>query len=310
MKAQMKVTINKKPFQNIKFYKLQADTGNMAGYVFQDIGMDGSSIREKLERMQVWSAACYLIPFCIADIWQQALGHYYASCCKYYINNFPETITNLHHSLPSSLLETWIKIRHFWKWKHCWVDISQHMKKVETKMTLVCNRICFGSYSRWFQQDRRDQNLFCVDDHEEYYDCVTASDEAFALFTIKYYTLLPSSWKHQKHHTTIEDDTESGPPEEIETDASKDQASDSRRKKSKQKGKISKRKLNKALNDYKCMLPKNYCTPHTKLHDSHLKQVIANHCNTEQDKKDKEDGQWHLSLSELHRTSYQIFRLI
>jgi len=56
---------------------------------------------------------------------------------------------------------------------------------------------------------------FCVDDHEDYCDCVTASDEGFALFTLKYYTSLPSAWKHQKHNATMEDDAESVPPEEI-----------------------------------------------------------------------------------------------
>ncbi len=47
---------------------------------------------------------------------------------------------------------------------------------------------------------------------------------------------LPSNWKCQKHHATMEDDAELGPPEEIETDGNKDQASDS--------GKESKRKYN------------------------------------------------------------------
>jgi len=46
MKAQMKVCINKKLFQNIKFYDSQNNIQNVVGYVFQDIGMDGSSIRE------------------------------------------------------------------------------------------------------------------------------------------------------------------------------------------------------------------------------------------------------------------------
>ena len=65
---------------------------------------------------------------------------------------------------------------------------------------------------------------FCVDDLEDYYDCVTASNEVFALFTIKYCTSLPSNWKHWKHHATMEDDAELGPLEEIETDGNKDQA--------------------------------------------------------------------------------------
>jgi len=34
---------------------------------------------------------------------------------------------------------------------------------------------------------------FSMDHHKEYYYCVTASNEAFALLTIKYYTSLPSN---------------------------------------------------------------------------------------------------------------------
>ena len=72
---------------------------------------------------------------------------------------------------------------------------------------------------------------FSMDHFEEYYDCVTASDEAFALFTIMCYTSLPLNWKKCKHHATIEDDAESGLPEEIDTNHNKDQASDSRKEK-------------------------------------------------------------------------------
>jgi len=43
-----------------------------------------SSIRDKLERTQVWSAACDLISFCTAELWQQAFEQYYASCGKKY----------------------------------------------------------------------------------------------------------------------------------------------------------------------------------------------------------------------------------
>jgi len=35
MKAQMKVTINKKLFWNIKFYETLEDTWNVVGYVFK-----------------------------------------------------------------------------------------------------------------------------------------------------------------------------------------------------------------------------------------------------------------------------------
>jgi len=80
-------------------------------------------------------------------------------------------------------------------------------------------------------------------------------DEAFALFTIKYYTSLPSNWKCHKHHATMEDDADSGPPEEIEADGNKDQASDSGKKKSKRKDKLFSEKLTKAMED-----PEDCCT--------------------------------------------------
>jgi len=55
------------------------------------------------------------------------------------------------------------------------------------------------------------------------YDCVMVLDEAFALFTIKYYTSLPSGWKHWKNNATMEDDVEAGPAlEEIEPVGNKD----------------------------------------------------------------------------------------
>jgi len=119
---------------------------------------------------------------------------------------------------------------------------------------------------------------FSMDHYEECYDCVTASDEAFALFTIKYYTSLPSNWKRCKHHATMEDDAESGLPDEIETDGNKD----SREKKSMRKDKLSREKLTKAMEDYDAWFWKIVALhAHTKLHDLHLKQLIANHCNME-----------------------------
>ena len=83
MKAQMKVTIDKKLFQNINFYESQEDIWNVVGYGFHDIKMKGTSIRDKLERTQVWSAACGLILICTAELWQQAFEWYYASCGKH-----------------------------------------------------------------------------------------------------------------------------------------------------------------------------------------------------------------------------------
>jgi len=65
---------------------------------------------------------------------------------------------------------------------------------------------------------------FSMDHFEEYYDCVTAT------LTIKYYTSLPMNWKCWKH-ATMEDDAESGLPEEIDTDGNKDQAMILERKK-------------------------------------------------------------------------------
>jgi len=44
LKAQMKVTIDKKLFQNIKFYDSQEDIWNVVGYVFHDIEMNGNHI--------------------------------------------------------------------------------------------------------------------------------------------------------------------------------------------------------------------------------------------------------------------------
>jgi len=121
---------------------------------------------------------------------------------------------------------------------------------------------------------------FSMDHHKEYYDCVTALDEAFALFTIKYYTSLPTNWKCCKHATT-KDDAQSGLLEEIETDGNIDQASDFRKKKSKRKDKLSGEKMTLAMEDYDAWFQKIVALcAHTKLHDSHLKQVIANNCNT------------------------------
>ena len=85
LKAQMKVTIDKKLFQTIKFYKSPEDVRNVAGYVFNDIKMNGTSIRDKLERTLVWSATCSLILFCTSELQQQAFEWYYASCGKPYI---------------------------------------------------------------------------------------------------------------------------------------------------------------------------------------------------------------------------------
>jgi len=48
----------------------------------------------------------------------------------------------------------------------------------------------------------------------------------------------------------MEDDAESGPLEEIETDCNKDQASDSRKKKSKRKDNLSGEKFTRATRDY------------------------------------------------------------
>jgi len=129
---------------------------------------------------------------------------------------------------------------------------------------------------------------FSMDHFEEYYDCVTASDEAFALFTIMCYTSLPLNWKKRKHHATIEDDTESGVPEEIDTSHSKDQASDSGKKKSYRKDKLSGEKLTVAMEKYDGWFRRIVALrAHIKPHDSYLKQVIANHCNKEQEKKAK-----------------------
>jgi len=54
------------------------------GYVFHDIKMNGTIIRDKLERTQVWSAVCGLILFCTVELCQQAFEWYYASCGKQY----------------------------------------------------------------------------------------------------------------------------------------------------------------------------------------------------------------------------------
>jgi len=82
LKAQMKVTIDKKLFQTIKFYESPEDVWNVAGYVFNDIKMNGTSIRDKLERTLVWSATCSLISFRTSELRQQAIDRYYASCSK------------------------------------------------------------------------------------------------------------------------------------------------------------------------------------------------------------------------------------
>ena len=127
-----------------------------------------------------------------------------------------------------------------------------------------------------------------MDHFEEYYDCVTASDEAFALFTIMCYTSLPLNWKKCKHHATIEDDTESRLLEEIDTNHNKDQASDSGKKKSYRKDKLSSEKLTLAMEKYDGWFRRIVeLRAHIKPHDSHLKQVIANHCNREQEKTKK-----------------------
>jgi len=127
-----------------------------------------------------------------------------------------------------------------------------------------------------------------MDHFEEYYDCVTASNEAFALFTIMCYTSLPLNWKKCKQHATIEDDAESGLPEEIDTNHNKDQASDSRKKKSYRKDKLSGEKLTLAMEKYDAWFQRIVeFHAHIKPHDSHLKQVIANHCNREQEKTKK-----------------------
>jgi len=44
MKAQMKLCIDKKLFQNMKFYDSQEDIWNGAGYVFHDIRMERNTI--------------------------------------------------------------------------------------------------------------------------------------------------------------------------------------------------------------------------------------------------------------------------
>jgi len=99
------------------------------------------------------------------------------------------------------------------------------------------------------------------------------------------YTSLPLNWKKRKHHATIEDDTESGLPEEIDTNHNKDQASDSGKKKSYWKDKLSSEKLTLAMEKYDGWFRRIVeLRAHIKLHDSHLKQLIANHCNREQEK--------------------------
>jgi len=64
----------------------------------------------------------------------------------------------------------------------------------------------------------------------------------------------------------MEDDAESGPLEEIETDGNKHQASDSQTKKSKRKDKLSGEKLTRAMRDYDAWFQKivELCA-HTKL---------------------------------------------
>jgi len=58
----------------------------VASYVFHDIKMNGTSIRDKLERTQVCSAACGLILFHTSELWQQAFEWYYASCGKQFLD--------------------------------------------------------------------------------------------------------------------------------------------------------------------------------------------------------------------------------
>jgi len=86
MKAQMKVTNDKKLFQNIKLYESQEDVQNVVGYVFHDIEMNGTTIRDKLERTQVWSAVCGLILFHTSELQQQAFEQYYTSCGKHILS--------------------------------------------------------------------------------------------------------------------------------------------------------------------------------------------------------------------------------
>jgi len=86
----------------------------------------------------------------------------------------------------------------------------------------------------------------------------------------------------------MEDDVESEPLEEIEADGNKDQATDSRKNKSKREDKLSSCKLNRAMDDYDAWFWKIVALrTHTKPQDSYLKLVIANHCKTEQDTKEK-----------------------
>jgi len=74
------------------------------------------------------------------------------------------------------------------------------------------------------------------------------------------------------------------------------------RRKSKRKDKLSSGNLNVAMDDYDAWFWKivALCT-HTKLQDSYLKPVIANHCKTEQDKKAKKmaSGICHQNCTEL-----------
>jgi len=72
--------------------------------------MNGTSIRDKLERTLVWSATCALILFCTSELWQQAFEQYYASCGKQFLYDPSGKIlmSNIF-SLQSFLAETWIK---------------------------------------------------------------------------------------------------------------------------------------------------------------------------------------------------------
>jgi len=161
MKAQMKVTIDKKLFQNIKLYESQEDVQNVVGYVFHDIEMNGNHIWDKLERTQVWSAACGLILFHTSELWQQAFEQYYASCGKHILwydlsgKIIQSNIYYWHHFWQKHGSKT----SHFQKLKHCWMLISQHIRRVGRKLKLACSRIWFGSFSRWYWQSRRDGNL-------------------------------------------------------------------------------------------------------------------------------------------------------
>jgi len=120
LKAQMKVTIDKKLFQTIKFYESPEDVWNVAGYVFNDIKMNGTSIRDESERTLVWSATCALILFCTSELWRQAFERYYASCGKQFLYDLSRKIliSNIF-SLESFWQKHGSKTSHFWKLTNC-----------------------------------------------------------------------------------------------------------------------------------------------------------------------------------------------